>query len=116
MEIEIVTTKKKLTKSMVKQFEPLSVRKFNMAMNYDDAALEGKLLLVCGVFKSKAVILKDNNGDWSYLNLYKYTPSRCGKDLVFSGGGRKRIGSQKIVEEFLNNVARLEKIAQKIII
>ena len=109
MKIEIITTKKKLTKAIVKQLEPAThgdIHHFNNMpkIGYYVRDLGPK-------FTDRVAVFEGING-WKTLPLLKWTPSRSYKCRIFSGNRFKDYDTQ---DEADNEADKLNTLYNKCI-
>ena len=116
MYIEILTTKKKLTKAMIKQFEPADWKYINFYFNFHSSCSEGKLFIVRSVFKFPVLIFNGSDGLWRYFPLHDYTISVKGDDVYVNNSRHLFINDKKSAELFISNIEIIKRIAVKIII
>ena len=116
MEIEIVTTKKKLTKSTIKQFELADWKYINFFFKSNGAVYPGDLFRVNGVYNWPVIIFKGHNGQWYQFALHSYTISARGNDCYVNNARHLFINDKDNAELFLENVKMIENISRKVII
>jgi len=116
MNIEIVTTKKKLTKSIIKQFELADWKYINFYLTAHNSAYTGRIHLVRGVYKYPIVIFKGNNMLWYQFPMHDYTISVRGDDCYVNKSRHLFINNKDSAELFIDNIDRISRIMQKIII
>ena len=116
MDIEITTTKKKLTKSAIKQFELADWKYINFYFTADQSAYRGALHLIRDVYKYPVVIFKGHNGLWYQFPLHRYTIAIKGDDCYVNEARHLFINNKRAAELFLKNVAMIIKMMQKVII
>ncbi len=115
MNIEIVTTKKKITKAMIKQFEPTDWKYINSFFTCDSSVYEGKLFIVRDVFKWPILIFQGRDNLWRYFPWHKYV-SNFKKTDVTANALHQFINDERATKLFLENVELIKKLAIKIII
>lgn len=116
MEIEIVTTKKKLTKSIIKQFELADWKYINFYFTADQSAYLGSLYLIRDVYKFPVVIFKGHNDLWYQFALHEYDISVKGDDCYVNKSRHLFINNKNSAESFIKNVEMIKRNMLKIII
>lgn len=113
MEIEFKTTKKKLTKSAVKQMELANWEVIERQFKENPST---EFYKVNDVFKFSVAIFKGYNGDWHYFPLHGYTISVRGDDAYKNKTQHCYINNKNKAELFIENVDLILGRIVKIII
>jgi hypothetical protein len=113
MQIEIVTTKKKLTKSIVKQMDEADWAFINEQLKNNPHT---EFFKINDVFKFPVVIFLNWKGDWSYFPLHKYTLSADGLNAYINNARHVWIRNKNSAELFIENVELINRTMKKIII
>lgn len=116
MEIEIVTTKKKITKAMIKQFEPTDWKYINFYFNFHSSCYEGKLFIVRNVFKYPVLIFNGSDDLWRHFPLHDYSISFKGDDIYVNKSRHLFINDKNSADLFLKNIELINRLAVRIII
>lgn len=113
MEIEFVTSKKKLTKSMVKQMELATWETINNQLKENPNT---EFFKINDVFKFSVVIFNGFDGDWYYLPFYDYTLSEDHKNVLINKGKYLFIKNVNSAELFIENIDLIKNRVTKIFI
>lgn len=113
MNIEVLTTQKKLTKSAIKQFEVASWSELERTIKEEHNT---QFFKVNDVFKFSIVIFEDYKGDWSYFPLHTYKLTQKGDDVYMNSSKHLFINNKNSAELFIENVDYVMAKMQKIII
>lgn len=113
MNIEITTTTKKLTKSIVKQMD---VADWKIIENQFKENPDTEFYQINDVFKFNVAIFKDINDNWRYFPLHKYTLAVRGDDVYINQAKFCYINNKNKAELFIENVDLILKRIIKVFI
>lgn len=113
MNIEIKTTFKKITKSIIKQMD---VTKWSDIERQLKESPETDFFRVSDVFKFDVVIFKSFNNEWCYFPLHEYTISAKGDDVYINRSKHCFINNKNKAELFIENVDLIKRRMIKIFI
>ena len=116
MNIEIITTKKKLTKSIIKQFELADWKYINFFFKAKPEAYFNKIYRINDVYKYPVVIFQGHCGMWYQFPMHKYTLTVKGDDCYVNNARHLFINSAEMANEFIDKTSMIKDLSIKVII
>lgn len=114
MNIEVITTKKKISKSVIRQLEPAGIASMNLFLSISGS----RAYYVTDMgpkFPVRVGIFKDFFGNWVRFNASEWKESSCNKKRALMKGGNRLIDfeSEKEMRDWVNTKNKMCKLALK---